>query len=113
MHHVTRAARDAWLLLAITVALVLLALTVSPNRLRTLRRLGLGALAGGLLAAAGYLIGREVAFSRFSDQDTRAAARAVWNIYLGGLLTWGLVLAGAGLVLAATSSLRRPRASIH
>lgn len=113
LRRVTRAAQQAWLLLVITVALVLLALTISPDRLRTLRGLGLGALAVGLLVAAGYLVGRGVVASRFSEHDPRAAARAVWTVYLDGLLTWGLVLAGVNLVIAGVASVLLSRASVY
>lgn len=107
IHHATLAARQAWMFVLLAVALTLLALTLSPDRRRTLRALGLGALVVGLVVAAGYLVGRGVVVNRFSGQDARTLAHAAWSVYLGGLMTWGLVLAAVGLVVATAASVKR------
>lgn len=104
IHVVATAARDWPLLLVIALALVLLALILGPDRARTVRALGLGAIASGLLVVAIYLVGRGSVVSRFSAQDARAAAGAVWRIYLGGLETWGLLLAAAGAIVAVAAT---------
>ncbi len=113
LHDVTRAARNSSLLLVITVALLALALIISPNRTRTLRGLGLGALFAGLLVALTCLVGRGIVVDRFSTQDARLAARAAWGAYLGGLKTWGFVLAGIGLAVAGVASLSLSRAPVR
>ena len=106
-HDLAIAGSDSSLLLVLTGALAMLALVISPDRRRTICGLGLGALAGGLLAAAIYLVGRGLVVQEFSGQDARTAARAVWSVYLGGLETWGLVLAGLGAVISVVAALAR------
>lgn len=111
VHDLADLGRDATLLLILSAALVALALLISPSRARTLRALGIGVALSGLLAAAVYVAGRSFVVDEFSSGDARTAARAVWSTYLGGLETWGLVLAGVGAlvaVLAATQVRRRP-----
>ncbi len=113
LHHVTRAARESALLLVITVALALLAIVISPDRLRTLRGLGLGAVVAGLLAAIAYLVGRGLVVDRFSSQDARTAAGAAWSVYLGDLEIWGFVLAGIGLAVTCGATLRLSRGPLR
>jgi hypothetical protein len=98
-------ARDSSLLLILSAALIALALLLSPRRARTVRGLGLGALAGGLFAVAVYLVGRGLVLNEFSALDARTAAGAAWSTYLGGLETWGFVLAGIGAAIAAAATL--------
>lgn len=105
IHSVARLAQEWPLLLVATVALVLLALIISPRRRRTVLALGLGAAVSGLLAAALYLAGRGLIVNQFSTLDGRAAAQAAWDIYSGGLETAGFVLAGIGAVVAAGAAL--------
>ena len=113
LHDLATIARDSTLLIVLAVAMVLLALIISTDRRRTLRVLGVGAIASGLAAAALYLIGRGVVVNQFSSQDARTAAGSVWKVYVGGLESAGLVLAGIGaaVALAATVSLTAARGS--
>lgn len=104
IHDLATAARDWPLLLILAIALVLLALILGPDRARTVRALGLGAIASGLLVVAVYLVGRSSVVNQFSAPDLRAAAGAVWRVYLGRLQTWGLVLAGAGAIVAVAAT---------
>ncbi len=71
----------------------------------------LGAFVSGLLGAAIYLVGRGIVVNEFSTPSARTAARAAWSIYLGGLETSGLVLAGLGALVAVVAVLLRPRRS--
>lgn len=103
--------RDATLLIILTVALATLALLLAPDRRRTLIGLGIGTCISGLLAVAAYLGGRELIAGQFPSHDGHTAARTVWSIYLSGLETLGLVLAGAGAVLAAIAALMRAGSS--
>jgi hypothetical protein len=114
LHDLGTAGRDSVLLLILTVALVVLALLIAVNRARTLRALGLSSLISGLLTFGGYLGGRGLVVNEFSSPSARTAAGAAWKVYLGGLETSGLVLAGSGaaIVLAVTVGLsvqRQPR----
>jgi hypothetical protein len=106
-HDLATAGSDSSLLLVLTGALAVLALVISPDRRRTILWLGLGAVASGLVAAAIYLLGRGLVVQEFSGQDARTAARAVWSVYLGGLETWGFVLAGVGAVVSIVAVLLR------
>jgi hypothetical protein len=111
IHDVTEVGADATLMLVLSVALIALALLVSPNRARTLRGLGIGALLSGLLAAAAYIAGRTIVVDRFSSATARTAVQAVWRTYLSGLEITGLVLAAVGLIVAlvAATQARRNR----
>jgi hypothetical protein len=100
VHDLVSAGQDSSELLIGTVVLVLLALTISPNRRRTLVGLGLGATGSGLLVVAIYLAGRGIIVNEFSTPDARTAAHALWGAYLGELETSGFALAGAGAVIA-------------
>jgi hypothetical protein len=108
VHDLARAGNDSSLLVVLSLAFVVLALLLSPSRARTLRGLGVGVALTGLLAGASYLVGRGIVVNEFSAGDARTAAGAVWNTYLGGLETWGFVLAAGGaLVAAAAATLRQ------
>jgi uncharacterized protein YebE (UPF0316 family) len=105
IHDLASVARDSSLLLVLSAALIALALLLSPRRVRTLRGLGLGALLSGLFAVAVYLVGRGLVLDEFSAMAARTAAGAAWSTYLGGLETWGFVLAGIGAVMTFATTL--------
>jgi hypothetical protein len=60
-------------------------------------------VAGGLLVVA-YAIARSAAVNHLDGPDEQAAARAVWDAFLGDLRTEAWILAGAGAVMAAAAS---------
>ena len=93
----------AWLLLGLTVAAAAAALAIAPDRRRAASRLGIAAIAAGVLVVIAYAIGRLVVLDGFSDPDERAAAAAVWSGFLGDLRSVGWILAGSGAVLAAAA----------
>ncbi len=107
VHDLVNAGKDSSELLIGTAVLVLLALIISPSRRRTLVGLGLGAVVSGLVVVAIYLAGRGIVVNEFSTQDSRTAAHALWSAYLGGLETWGFVLAGVGAVIACAAKCAR------
>ena len=91
----------AWILAALTLAAAIGALVVSRDRRRTVAQLGVGVAGAGLTIVIAYVVAR--AF--LPD----AAARGVWDAFLGDLRTFGWVLAGSGvLVTAAAQSLIAP-----
>ena len=104
IHDLVSFGSDGPELLIATLALLLLALSISPRRRRTLVGLALGAALSGLVLVAIYLIGRGVVVNRFSTGDGRTAAHAAWGSYLGGLEIWGFVLAGVGAVTACLAA---------
>jgi hypothetical protein len=90
-------------------ALVACAIVIAPDRRRTVVALGIGAAAGGILLIVVYEVVRAVAVDHVSGTDEQAAARAVWNAFLGDLRTAGWIFAGSGAVVAAAAaSLIRP-----
>ena len=98
----------AWLAAALALAAAIAAVVVSPDRRRTVSRLGLAAVVAGLVVVAVELIAKGVVLGRIGD-DERAAAGAVWDAFFGDLRTAGWVLAGCGaIVAAAAASLLRP-----
>jgi hypothetical protein len=99
----------ALLLVLLAVALVGAALWISPDTRTTVVELGLGlAVAGGVIVVA-YGILRSVAVNHVHGPDQQAAAKAVWDAFVGDLRTAAWILAGAGAVMtAAASSLVKP-----
>jgi hypothetical protein len=94
----------AILLIALSFLFVAGALWLSPDRRSTVIELGLGAaVAGGLLVVA-YAVTRSAAVDHLNEPDEQAAARAVWDAFLGDLRTAGWILAASGAVVAAAAS---------
>jgi len=94
----------AILLIVLSLLLVAGGLLLSPDRRSTVIDLGLGAaVAGGLLMVA-YATARSTAINHLKEPDEQAAARAVWDAFLGDLRTAGWILAGSGAVVAAAAS---------
>ena len=99
----------AYLLAALTLAAMIGAVVISPDRRLTAARLGLGAVAAGVAIVVVYTVARGILLSRVSDPDMRSAVGAAWGEFLGDLRTLGWLLAGAGAVVAAAAaSLIRP-----
>jgi hypothetical protein len=86
----------AILLIVASLLLVAGGLYLSPDRRSAVIELGIGAaVAGGLLVVA-YSIARSAAVNHLEEPDEQAAARAVWDAFLGDLRTEGWILAGSG-----------------
>jgi hypothetical protein len=99
----------ALLLLVLGVALVGAAIAVAPDRRRAVVALGIGAACAGVLLVVALGVGRSIAVNRLEDPDEQAAARAVWDAFLGDLRNAGWILAIAGAIAAAAAaSLIRP-----
>ena len=94
----------ALLLVLLALALGAGALWLSPDRRTTVIELGLGLAAAGGLVVVAYSILRSVAVGHVQGPDEQAAARAVWDAFLGDLRTEGWILAAAGAVMAAAAS---------
>jgi hypothetical protein len=107
---IARAVRlAAYLFAALTLAAAVAALLLTPDRRHTAFQLGLAVAAVGAVVVLTYVIARAVVLGRFDDPDERAVAAAVWGSFLGDLRTWGFLLAGSGVaVAAAAASLVRP-----
>jgi hypothetical protein len=94
----------AILLIVLSLIFVAGAVIIAPDRRDTIIELGLGmAAAGGLLIVA-YAIARSTVVNQLEGPDEQAAARAVWDAFLGDLRTEAWILAGAGAVIAAAAS---------
>ncbi len=95
MHAAATFGSDATIFVIIAVGLIAVALVISPERFRTLMRLGFGAMIGGLLVVAAYFVLRALSLAQLSG-DAETVVRVVWNTYLGGLVIPALVMAGIG-----------------
>jgi hypothetical protein len=99
----------ALLLLVLGVALVGAAIAVAPDRRGAVVGLGVGAACAGVLLVVALGIARSIAVNRLEDPDEQAAARAVWDAFLGDLRNAGWILAISGAIAAAAAaSLLRP-----
>jgi len=99
----------AWVLLVLAVALGATALLVAPDRRAAAAALGLGAAMSGVVIVVSYGIARAAFTGDAGDPEEQAAARAVWDAFLGDLRTAAWVVAGSGaIVAAAANSLIRP-----
>jgi hypothetical protein len=93
----------AWALVVVSVLLALLALWVSGDRRSTAEQLGIGLALGGLVIAALYAIGGDVA-ARLAVPGRAGVVSAVWRAFAHGLFVQALVAAGAGVILAAVAA---------
>jgi hypothetical protein len=92
----------------IFLALALICLTAgvlfAPDRRVAFRWVGIGALAAGLTTVLVYEVARLLVTGLAEDDQGQAAARSVWDTFLGGLRGWGLAVAAVGGVTAAAST---------
>jgi len=93
----------AWILGVASILLALGALGVSRDRRGTAQQLGIALAAGGLIVAALYAFGGDIA-ARVAVPGRAAAVSAVWKAFGHGLLVQALVLSAAGAVLAAVAA---------
>lgn len=109
--HLARTVHVAWLVLALLyVVLVAVALWIAPDRRRTAIRLGVAIAGAGFLILLALILARNAAIDTVGGADAQAAARAVWDAFLGDLRTLAWMLAALGAVLAASAaSMIRPR----
>jgi len=75
-------------------------IVVANDRRTALFGAAMGVAVAGVVIFAGYIGGRELAGREPDDDAAEEAARAIWEAVFGGLETLGLVLAGAGAVVA-------------
>ena len=100
----------AVLLVVLSVALVAAALLLAPDRRQAMVELGVGVAAAGVLLVVVYSVARSIAVDHVDGPDEQAAARAVWDAFLGDLRTAAWILAACGVVVAAAAaSLIEPR----
>jgi hypothetical protein len=100
----------ALFLVVLSLALVAGALAVSDDRRQTVVELGVGAAVAGVLLVVAYAITRSIAVEHVEGPDEQAAARAVFDAFLGDLRTAAWILATSGAVVAASAaSLIEPR----
>ena len=105
-----RAQLLAVLLVVLSVVLVAAALLVAPDRRQAVVVFGVGVAAAGVLLVVVYAVARSIAVDHVDGPDEQAAARAVWDAFLGDLRTAAWILAACGVVVAAAAaSLIEPR----
>jgi hypothetical protein len=94
----------AILLIVLSLVFVAGAVIVTPDKRDTVIELGLGvAAAGGVLVVA-YAVARSAVVNQLEGPEEQAAARAVWDAFLGDLRSAAWILAGSGAVVAAAAS---------
>ena len=100
----------AILLLVLALALVAGALLLSSDKRQTVVELGIGAAAAGIVLVVAYSVLRSIAAGHVEGPEEQAAARGVWDAFLGDLRTAAWILAVCGVVVAAAAaSLVKPR----
>ena len=100
----------AVLLLVLSLVLVAGALLLAPDRRQAAVELGVAVAAAGVLLVVAYSVARSLAVDHVDGPDEQAAARAVWDAFLGDLRTAAWILAACGVVVAAAAaSLIEPR----
>ena len=104
------AVRSSTVVLLVPAVLCLTAgVLFAPDRRVGFRWVGLGALGAGLTTVLVYEVARLLVTGMAEDDQSQAAARSVWDAFLGGLRGRGLAAAAVGVVTAAAStSLLRP-----
>ena len=93
------------------LALVLfgIAIGLAPDRRRAVVRVSLAVAATGVLVVVGFYVARALVSGQAATDVDQAAVRSIWDAFLLDLRTWNVMLAGAGVVLAAAAaSLIRP-----
>ena len=83
------------------LGLVAFAIVLSPVRRRTLFRLGLSLAIIAVVLRLTVRFGGEILAQFARDPSGGQAAAGLWHAFLGGFMTWALVLGGIGLVLVA------------
>ncbi len=86
------------------------AVVVAPDRRKAITRSAVAvgvsgvALAVALELVRRYVVAHSYGANELSNADVRGAVDELWGVYLGGLMTWGLVLAAVAWVVAAASA---------
>jgi hypothetical protein len=75
-------------------------IAVANDRRTALFGAAMGVALAGAAVFTGYIAVREIAARQPDDDAAQEAARAIWDAVFGGLETLGLVMAGAGAVVA-------------
>jgi hypothetical protein len=82
------------------VLLMIGGVVVANDRRTALFGAAMGVALAGVAVFTGYIAGREIAARQPDDDAAQDAARAIWDAVFGGLETLGLVMAGAGALVA-------------
>jgi len=99
----------ALLFLVLAFGLTAVAVWIAADRRRAVLELGIGLACAGILLVIAMDIAQPLATGGIERPEARAAARAVWDAFLGDLHTAAWLLAGTGAVVAAAAaSLIRP-----
>jgi hypothetical protein len=102
IHTARRVETIAWALALLGLIAGGVALWLAEDRRGLLERLGLAFALGGVAIAAVYVIGGAVA-TQVAVAGRGAVVAALWRAFAHGLLVQALVVAGAGVVMAAVA----------
>jgi hypothetical protein len=100
---VRRVYSASWVLAVLAAIAAVGAVLLSDDRRRTTWHLGMGLLVGGFVLAVVVTLGREIA-EQLAPEGRGPAVAAVWRAFIGGLQVQALLLAGAGAILAGTTT---------
>jgi hypothetical protein len=93
----------AWVLAAVSLLLALAAFWLSRDRRGTAEQVGIGLVLGGLVIAALYAFGGDLA-AQLAVPGRAEVVNAVWRAFAHGLFVQALVVAGAGAIVAAVAA---------
>jgi hypothetical protein len=94
----------------VALALFALAILIAPDRRRAITRSAVGIGVTGVVFAIAFALFRRYVVSdmrgvnEVSNAEARAVVDELWGTYLGGLMTWTLVIAVLAWIVAASAS---------
>jgi hypothetical protein len=94
----------------LAIALFVASILIAPNRRSGITAVGVGVGVSGLLLAIAlalirrYVLTHLYGTEELTNGDVRAAAGALWSVYVGDLIRWTLAFAAIGWLLAAASA---------
>ena len=100
-----QASKARWLLwgaLVLGTGLLLAGILLARSRRHAMLSAGVGLITGGLLVAVGVVVGRLTAV--LATGDNSSLVDALYQSYVGPLLSWGVALALIGVVIAAAAA---------
>jgi hypothetical protein len=104
----------------VALALFVLAVAVAPRRRLAITRCAVALTVAAVALFVDLALLRQTTLSNLfgaeelTNADVRGAAAALWDSYIGGLSKWALLVAAAGVVLAAASAnVLRPYAAVE
>jgi hypothetical protein len=90
--------------LVLGLLLIVFAVTFAPDRRQAVLDASIGLLSLAAVLALIVPLGRSILGGTVADPTSRAALGDLWTVFAGGLRTWAIGLAAAGLMLLASAA---------